>query len=87
MTLINDSLRITIGSGPNGGVGTYYWDQSSKLTLFNQEYPTIFEGTISISKHDTEKKVASGYFFGDFIRPASQDTIKIREGSFTEISY
>lgn len=89
LVLENDSLNILLGSGPDGAVGTYDWDENTTFSYANSQYPIKQNGFISIS--EKSDNLVSGYFNGTFIRPASNllpsDTIRILNGEFLELEY
>ncbi len=88
LQLANDSISMQIGLGTDGSIqttpinpaGTYF-------SMHGISYPNQANGIYSISQHNSVDKVMSGFFRIDFVQQGSTDTLRIRNGSFSDFSY
>jgi len=87
--LNNDSVSVTVNLGNNGSVGTYNMSPADcSLTYNGISYPTLADGTYSISQHNTSTHKMSGFFDANFLSPTFPgDTLHVTNGFFEFLPY
>jgi hypothetical protein len=84
----NDSLKIQLNLGNNGGIDVYPISSSGSFgEYFGNLYLSTENGTFAIYNHDTINHKMGGFFQVDFIRTGINDTLKIRNGQFENMIY
>jgi hypothetical protein len=59
---VNDSLSFQLNLGSNASIGNYEINSSQSGGVFGTSTMTFLSGLISVSYHDSEKKIMSGFF-------------------------
>ncbi|MDH4473903.1 MAG: hypothetical protein QE487_14955 [Fluviicola sp.] len=84
----NDSVSVQVNLGNDGTVGTdTLMNASGSYAFLNGvSYPTLVEGSSSITSHNLSTQKLSGFFQATFVRVPG-DTLHITNGYFNFLHY